>query len=94
MQPQGQFQVIRNLFDRGMSPTAAVAAPRFRFTAGRSVAFEPAYDQRVVEALGNRGHELSELNRFEAGGAQIVLRADDGFVGASDPRKDGIAIGM
>ncbi len=94
MQPQGQFQVIRNLFDRGMSPTAAVTAPRFRFTSGRSVAFEPAYDQRVMEALGTRGHEVSELKRFEAGGAQMVLRSEGGFVGASDPRKDGIARGM
>jgi gamma-glutamyltranspeptidase/glutathione hydrolase len=91
MQPQGQFQVIRNIFDRGMSPHEAVDAPRFRFTSGRSVAFEEGYDPRIVSHLARRGHDVAELVRFEAGGGQIVLRSGTGFTGASDPRKDGEA---
>ena len=89
MQPQGQFQIMRNILDRGMSPDEAVAAPRFRFTSGRSVAFEANYDARTVSELARRGHDVAELGRFEAGGGQIVLRSRGGFIGASDPRKDG-----
>lgn len=91
MQPQGQFQIIRNLFDRGMSARDAMNAPRFRYVAGKKVSFESGFDEAVVAALEHRGHEVSELSRFEAGGGQLILRTEEGFVGASDPRKDGMA---
>ena len=93
MQPQGQFQVLRNVLERGMDPQNAVAAPRFRFTAGRSVALEPDYDAGIRSALERRGHEVSHLGRFEAGGGQLVLRTPEGFIGGSDPRRDGEAAG-
>jgi gamma-glutamyltranspeptidase len=47
----------------------------------------------VRDDLAGRGHEVSTLRRFEAGGAQLVLRTADGLKGASDPRKDGRAAG-
>jgi gamma-glutamyltranspeptidase/glutathione hydrolase len=94
MQPQGQFQLIRNVLDREMSIAEAVSAPRFRFIEGTEVAFESTYDQRIVSALAGRGHDTSELSRFQAGGAQIVMRTENGFAGASDPRKDGSPEGV
>lgn len=93
MQPQGQFQILRNVLDRSMDPQEAVAAPRFRFTAGRSVSLEPAYAADIRSALERRGHEVSDLGRFEAGGGQVILRTSEGFIGGSDPRKDGKAAG-
>jgi gamma-glutamyltranspeptidase/glutathione hydrolase len=93
MQPQGHFQVIRDIFDRHMSVADAVAAPRFRLGGGLEVAFEAGYNSAIVDALIEHGHEASVLDRFEAGGAQIVMRFDTGFVGASDPRRDGFAAG-
>jgi gamma-glutamyltranspeptidase / glutathione hydrolase len=93
MQPQGHFQVLRNLLDRGMDPQASVAEPRFRVGPGMNVSFESSYDEDVVEALRARGHVASELSRFEAGGAQLILLESGGFVGGSDPRKDGLAKG-
>lgn len=93
MQPQGQMQVIREVFDRGLSPQAAVDAPRFRVLGGVTVAFEPGFDPDVVNALADRGHQTAELSAFEAGGAQLVLSDGDGFAGASDGRKDGCAHG-
>jgi gamma-glutamyltranspeptidase/glutathione hydrolase len=93
MQPQGHFQVLRNLLDREMDPQAAVAEPRFRVGPGMQASFESTYDQQVVDLLRARGHVPSELTRFEAGGAQLILVQDEGFVAGSDPRKDGIAKG-
>jgi gamma-glutamyltranspeptidase/glutathione hydrolase len=93
MQPQGQLQILRNVFERGMDPQAAVEAPRFRVTDGCKLDCEPHYDRATVEELESRGHVVSTLERFDAGGAQLVLRTDDGFAAASDPRKDGCAVG-
>jgi gamma-glutamyltranspeptidase / glutathione hydrolase len=93
MQPQGHFQVLRNVLDRRMDPQSAVAEPRFRVGPAMQVSFERSYDRRVVESLGALGHEPSELSRFEAGGAQLILVENDGFVAGSDPRKDGMAGG-
>jgi gamma-glutamyltranspeptidase/glutathione hydrolase len=91
MQPQGQLQILRNIYERGLDPQAALDAPRFRFVEGRRVGLELGYDARVVEDLTARGHEIEDLPRFQAGGAQLVLCNDGRFLGASDPRKDGYA---
>jgi gamma-glutamyltranspeptidase/glutathione hydrolase len=93
MQPQGQMQILRHLLDHGMGPQAAVEARRVRFTGGRDIAVEPGYDRDVAAELARRGHVIAELDRFSAGGAQAILRDGDRLRGASDPRKDGIALG-
>ena len=46
----------------------------------------------VAEALRGRGHELSPLGRFSAGGGQAIVRQNDELIGASDHRKDGCAL--
>ena len=89
MQPQGQLQVLRNVMDRGMTPQEAVDAPRFRVYKGTEVAVEETYAPEVVEGLRSRGHQVTLLDRFERGGAQLILRDGDGYGGGSDSRKDG-----
>lgn len=93
MQTQGQVQVLRHLIDGGRSPQEAVDAPRFRVYRGAEVALEEGYPAELAAGLAARGHELTELAPFERGGAQLVLRDDDGFRGGSDRRKDGYAGG-
>lgn len=93
MQPQGQMQIIRRLVDDGAHPFDAVSAPRWRHIRDRTVAFEPDFDREMVSSLEGRGHEVEELGRFEAGGAQLIVRSSSGYIGASDPRKDGVAHG-
>lgn len=93
MQPQGQLQIIRRLVDDGASPQEAIDAPRWRYIKGRTVAFESGYDRGTVAALERKGHDIVELRRFEAGGAQLIVRAEEGVTGASDPRKDGVIQG-
>lgn len=95
MQPQGQLQILRNVLDRGMDPQAAIDAPRFRISerSERSrVAVEVGFPAEVAEGLARMGHEVGRLAWWDAGGAQLVLRAEDGsLLGGSDPRKDGRA---
>jgi gamma-glutamyltranspeptidase / glutathione hydrolase len=93
MQPQGKLQILRGLLERGLDPQAALHAPRFRVLGGRRLGCERTVDPRMRAQLAARGHELSELGPFEAGGAQLVLSTDDGLLGASDRRKDGCALG-
>ena len=89
MQPQGQFQVLRNVVDRGMDPQVALDSPRFRTYGGETVLLEPGYDPTVVAGLAARGHDVGTLPASEAGGGQMILLTDDGLVGGSDRRKDG-----
>ena len=91
MQPQAQMQILRQVVDHGTGIQAAIDAPRVRYWQGRGVAIEPGYDERVAAELRRRGHELVELGRFAAGGAQAILADGGEYVGASDPRKDGCA---
>jgi gamma-glutamyltranspeptidase/glutathione hydrolase len=93
MQPQGQMQILRHVLDHGMGIQDAIDAPRMRFIADREIAVEPHYDPRVAEELARRGHLVRELDRFSAGGAQAILLDGDRLDGASDPRKDGCAVG-
>lgn len=93
MQPQGQLQVLRALLDRGADPQAALDAPRFRFLGGRRVGFEDSYDGAIVAELERRGHERAGISSFEAGGGQLIVRSEEGLIGGSDPRKDGLARG-
>ena len=95
MQPQGQLQIVRNVLDRGMDPQAAIDAPRFRLSErseGSRVAVEEGFPEEVGEGLARIGHEVGRLPWWDAGGAQLVLRTEEGsLLGGSDPRKDGRA---
>jgi gamma-glutamyltranspeptidase/glutathione hydrolase len=93
MQPQGHVQVLLNLLVFGMDPQAAVDAPRFRHLAGRRVALEAPIRDDVRAALAALGHDLVDDAAVAFGGAQLVMRLPRGWAAASDPRKDGLAIG-
>lgn len=99
MQPQGHFQVLVNLIDYGLSPQAALDAPRFRVDerGGRQVAIETGIPLSTREALAAMGHEILPEPTFTPGfgsGEIIMVDPDTGVLsGGSDPRKDGCAIG-
>lgn len=90
-QPQAQVQILSRLIDLGATLEDAVAAPRFRWTEGRSIACEAGMDAALVAALEARGHALVGAESHGGfGGAQAILIEPDRLVGASDPRKDGV----
>ena len=94
MQPQGHLQVMANLVDFGMTPQEALDAPRFRIGAEGEVNLEPSFAgvQSGLEKLGHRTAIEGKLGYY--GGGQIVMREGDVLIGATDPRKDGVAIGF
>ena len=77
-----------------MDPQEAVDAARFRHLGGLRVAMEnvtPAL-RAELEALGHT--VTDDWTRTAFGGAQVVVRLDGGgWAGASDARKDGMAVG-
>lgn len=90
MQPQGQVQILLNLLD-GQTPQDALDAPRFRVLDGKKVAVEPGFGHARIRTLVRKGHEIVELSRFQAGGAQMIqVNEDRSAIGATDPRKDGV----
>jgi gamma-glutamyltranspeptidase/glutathione hydrolase len=92
-QPQGQVQVLLNLLVFGMDLQAAIDAPRFRHIGGLELALEPVIPEPVRRELAARGHTLVGDGVVTFGGAQAVMRLEQGWAAASDPRKDGMAAG-
>ncbi|MCU0622873.1 MAG: gamma-glutamyltransferase family protein [Gemmatimonadaceae bacterium] len=93
MQAQGHVQLLLNLFTFGMSPQQAVDAARVRHLSGLRVGLEPPFGEGVRRALAAMGHVPVSLDNAAYGGAQLIIRLPRGWVAASDPRKDGLAIG-
>jgi gamma-glutamyltranspeptidase / glutathione hydrolase len=95
MQPQGHTQVMVRIADYGQSPQAACDGPRFRFVEDMDVSVEPELPAATLEELQRRGHRIvtiDDYNQFGAG--QMIWKLDGGYFAASDPRRDGQAVGF
>jgi gamma-glutamyltranspeptidase/glutathione hydrolase len=94
MQPQGHVQMMVRIADYGQNPQAAADAPRWRVVDGLEVALEEGFDHKVAQALARRGHRVAaDQPGGSFGGAQLIWKTDSGYFAASDPRKDGQAVG-
>ena len=92
-QPMGHVYMLTNVLDYGHDPQQAVDDPRIFFE-GNTLWCENSVPNDVYEALAGMGHPVAR--RPEPwGGAQMIMfdRANGTLIGASDPRKDGMAIG-
>lgn len=100
MQPQGHMQTLVRMLDYGQNPQAACDAPRWRFNQGLNLNVESAMNPDTVQGLLARGHELDVINDSyqDFGSGQFIWRAGDpkveGYVVASDSRRDGLAAGF
>jgi gamma-glutamyltranspeptidase/glutathione hydrolase len=95
MQPQGHVQMMTRLFDYGQNPQTALDAPRWHVSEDFRLALEPGFDPRIAAALAKRGHRLMESAAPGLfGGGQLIYCLPDGYCAASDPRKDGQAVGF
>ncbi|MEN9408635.1 MAG: hypothetical protein RL216_609 [Pseudomonadota bacterium] len=91
-QPCGHARLITNLVDYGMDPQSANDAPRC-FTGAEGMQVERGYPDSVRARLAEMGHQVS-IPDEPIGGCQAIVIGEDGvLVGASDPRKDGCALG-
>ncbi len=100
MQPQGHMQTLVRMLDYGQNPQTACDAPRWRFNAGLNINVEAAMNPATVQGLQSMGHELDVINDSyqDFGAGQFIWRMGDpaveGYLAASDPRRDGQAVGF
>ena len=96
MQPQGHVQTMIHTLDRFLDPQASLDRPRWHWTKANSVTIEEGFDPAVADALRIRGHDLTIAPSASGtfGRGQIIWRLPGGgYVGGSDPRADGLALG-
>ncbi|MEZ5653767.1 MAG: gamma-glutamyltransferase family protein [Burkholderiaceae bacterium] len=97
MQPQGHVQTLVRMIDHGQNPQAACDAPRWKVNRGLSVDLEDAVAGPLKQALVGMGHQIEPIvdSYMDFGSGQFIWRLsddrDDGYVAASDSRRDGHA---
>lgn len=100
MQPQGHVQLLLRLAAWQEPLQVAIDAPRWRLESETALAVETAMPAQFTQALRDAGFvepsSSGELGgRSDFGGAQVVMRTVEGWLaGASDTRKDGMALGL
>jgi len=90
-QPTGHVRFVTNMVDFGMDQQMAVDGPRC-FSGPEGMQVERGYSNTVRAELAAMGHQVSVPND-PLGGAQNIQMVDGILIGASDPRKDGCALG-
>ncbi|MDP5334882.1 MAG: gamma-glutamyltransferase family protein [Paracoccaceae bacterium] len=91
-QSTGHARFVSNMVDFGMDAQSAIDTPR-AFAEGSILKVESGYSDAVRAELVEMGHDVM-LADSPIGGAQSILIREDGVLeGASDPRKDGCALG-
>ena len=99
MQPQGHLQTLVRMLVYKQQPQAACDAPRWKFSSGQSVDFESTMSADLVAGLKRQGHQFEPIadNYMDFGSGQFIWRLSDdmqdGYVAASDSRRDGQAVG-
>lgn len=103
-QSQWNLQVFANFLDGGFSVQHAIEAPRWMSFPGTDPAtvatplelrLEQGFPEATVAALREFGHVIRPMGEMESGGGAQVIVVDNGvYIGGSDPRVDGCAIGF
>ncbi len=92
-QAVGHARFLTNMIDFGMDPQSALDGPRSFFEDNISL-LEKGYSKTTVEALSELGHKVEIPPSPHGGGQAIMIDYEKGsLLGASDPRKDGCALG-
>jgi gamma-glutamyltranspeptidase/glutathione hydrolase len=100
MQPQGHLQALVRMLTHHQQPQAACDAPRWKVGTGLAVDFEHTMASDLVAGLKALGHrfEATPDAYMDYGSGQFIWKIsddlDDGYVAASDSRRDGQAVGF
>jgi gamma-glutamyltranspeptidase/glutathione hydrolase len=100
MQPQAHMQTLVRMLDYQQNPQAACDAPRWRYNAGLEINVEASLNPHTAQGLQAMGHKVEVINDSyqDFGAGQFIWRAGDpsvqGYVAASDARRDGLVAGF
>jgi gamma-glutamyltranspeptidase/glutathione hydrolase len=103
-QPQTGLQLLNSLVDFELDLQTAIEAPRWAHGApgdrypATALVLEGRFSPSVAEDLAARGHEVMLADPVDPvmGTAQTILvdRERGCYIAASDPRGDGVALGL
>ncbi len=83
------LQIISNVIDHHMNIAEATQAPRFHHQwLPDKLTLEKGFSADTIHLLEQKGHQI-EASRWAMGSTQSLLKSDDGWTGASDPRQAG-----
>jgi gamma-glutamyltranspeptidase/glutathione hydrolase len=100
MQPQGHLQTLVRMLVYGQQPQAACDAPRWKVGTGLAMDCEVTMNPALIQGLRERGHDIVPQPDayMDYGSGQFIARMgddrDDGYVAASDSRREGQAVGF
>jgi len=99
MQAQGHVQFTMSFVDDHCTPQRCSDTPRWRINDEGQVIVEAQMPEEVVEGLRAMGHNplVMPPDSLEFGSAQAIARSgrlEEGYVSASDHRRDGQAVGF
>ncbi len=90
-------QVISKMIDHGMSLEDAIASPRIGDDQRDLLIYETRIPESVIEELKQKGHPVQAYSDWDRimGSVNGCMILDDGtLIGAADPRRDGLALGI
>jgi gamma-glutamyltranspeptidase/glutathione hydrolase len=92
-QAAGHAFVLSQMIDYGLNPQLALNYPRI-FPNNNMLDIEDEFDSDVINELKLKGHQIN-YPAPPIGGGQMILIDEERktLIGASDWRKDGLAIG-
>lgn len=93
-QAAGHAYFLQHVFDYGLGIQEALDLPRLFAAAGADIEMEAGIPQSAAQGLREKGHVMRRAARPIGGGQAIWIDRERGVLsGASDPRKDGCALG-
>jgi len=90
-------QVISKMIDHGMSLEEAIASPRIGDNDKDLIIYESRIPAETIDALKAMGHPVfvyDDWNRIMGSVNGCAILEDGTLVGAADPRRDGLAMGL
>ena len=96
MQAQGHVQMMVRTADFMQNPQAAADAPRWKVSPDNKLLVEASFGEALIKELADRGHDVEVVphGTHSVGAAQLIRRLDYGYAAASEPRRDGQAVGF
>jgi gamma-glutamyltranspeptidase / glutathione hydrolase len=93
-QATGHMQILTGVLDRDLDIQQACDAPR-SFAFDGELSLEPTFPPGIADDLAGRGHRVTWAERPHGGCQAVQVDWDRGVLyGASDHRKDGIALAV